>query len=79
MARNKEDESHKEISEKEEGEFDESHSDIQVHLLDDIENYEEGTESDGNKINDKQEDSDSKMDLSEKAIEARKRKHFFRR
>ena len=64
LVKNKEDESHEEISEKE-GEIDESHSDILVHSPDDIENYEEGTESDGNETDDKQEDSDSEMDLSE--------------
>ena len=70
MARNKEHESHEEISEKEEGEIDESHSDIQVHSPDDIQNYEEGSESDGNEIDDKEEDGDSEMDLSETNQEA---------
>ena len=70
LVKNKEDESHEEISEKEEGEIDESHSDIQVHSPDDIENYEEGTESDGNETDDKQEDGDSEMDLSETNQEA---------
>ena len=65
LVKNKEDESREEISEKEEGEIDESHSGIQVHSPDDIENYEEGTESDGNETDDKQEDGDSEIDLSE--------------
>ena len=68
LARNNEDESREEISEKE-GEI-ESHSDIQVHSPDDTENSEEGTESDGNEIDDKQEDGDSEMNLSGTSQEA---------
>ena len=65
LVKNKEEESREEMSEKEEGEIDESHSDVQGDLPEDIENYEEGTEGDGNETDEKQEDSDSEMDLNE--------------
>ena len=65
LVKNKEDESSQQISEKEEGKIDESHSDIQVDSPDDIENYEEGSQSDRNETHNKQEDGDSEMDLSE--------------
>ena len=70
LVKNKEDESREEMSEKEEGEIDESRSDIQGDLPEDIENYEEGTEGDGNETDEKQEDSDSEMDLNETNREA---------
>ena len=65
LVKNKEEESREEMSEKEEGEIDESRSDIQGDLPEDIEKYEEGTEGDGNETDEKQEDSDSEMDLNE--------------
>ena len=66
LVRNIEHKSDEEISEKQEGEIDESHSNIQVHSPHDKENYEEDSESNGSKIDDIEEDGDSEMDLSER-------------